>query len=90
MSELALPSRPFRPEERPMFPGSPYAPTHAPWRRIGFASVGLILGATLNLANGIVSANVPILAGARDDYLVATALLPGSYLSASHKRQHVL
>jgi len=90
MSELALPSRPFRPEERPMFPGSPYAPTHAPWRRIGFASVGLILGATLNLANGIVSANVPILAGARDDYLVATALLPGIYIAFNASANLVL
>ena len=90
MSDLAQPSRAFRPEERPMFPGSPYAPTHALIRRFGYATVGLLLGATLNLANGIVSANVPVLAGARQDYLISTALLPGIYVAFNASANLVL
>jgi len=73
-----------------MFPGSPYAPLHPPGRRVGFAIIGILLGALVNLGNGLVIANVPILAGAGGDYVDPTALLPGIYIAFNASANLVL
>ena len=81
MSDHATADPAFPPEARPMFPGSPYSPVHSTRRRAGYAAIGMLIAALVNLGNGILLANVPVLAGARADYLVATALLPGVYIA---------
>lgn len=90
MSSAAYPARPFRPEERPLFPGSPYSPAHAPARRVAFAIAGVSVGVMVNLGNGIVIANVPILAGAANEYVSAAAFLTGVYIAFNASANLVL
>lgn len=81
LDDCRVSSRPFLPEERPLFPGAPFAPLQSPTRRAIYAALGLLLGLLINLGNGILLANVAILAGAREDYVPATALLSGIYVA---------
>ena len=64
-----------------MVPGAPYAPPQAPARRVFYAIVAVVLGTLVSLGNGLVLANEPVLAGARGDDLVSTAMLPGVYIA---------
>ncbi|UZK66310.1 MFS transporter [Sphingomonas sp. M1-B02] len=82
--------RPFRPEERPLFPGSPYSPLHPPARRVLFAVAGILFGVIVNLGNGLVIANVPVLAGAATDYVPSVALLTGVYIAFNASANLVL
>jgi len=67
----------FRPEERPTFPGSPYAPAHSPGHRIGYAAIALLVATTASLGNALVTVNINNLSGALGVYLAeATLLIP--------------
>lgn len=76
--------------EKPMFPGSPYAPVHSPGRRIAYVSLGMILGSLVNVGNGLITANEPVLAGARGDYVTTVAMLPGIYVACNAAANLVL
>jgi hypothetical protein len=71
----------FAPNERPLFPGSPYAPRHTAGRRIGYALVALLTGITSNVVNSMVTVNLPSLGGAMGLYLMQVAWLPGIYVA---------
>lgn len=65
----------YAPDERPLFPGSPYTPRHAPRYRAGYAIVALVLGICATLGNSLVSTNMGSLAGALDLYAAEAAWL---------------
>ncbi|HMI19573.1 MAG TPA: MFS transporter [Sphingomonas sp.] len=73
----------FRPEERPTFPGSPFAPALTLPRRLAYGAVGVLVGATASLGNGLVNVNVANLSGALGTYAVQATLLPAIYVAAN-------
>lgn len=73
----------FRPEEQPAFPGSPFAPALTLPRRIGYGAVGVLVGASSSLGNGLVNVNVANLSGALGTFVVQATLLPAIYVAAN-------
>jgi MFS family permease len=72
---------PFAPAERPLFPGSPYSPAHPLHRRIGYMAVALICGIASSLGNGLVTVNLPNLAGTMGLYVYEASWLPAIYVA---------
>ena len=73
----------FRPEDRPAFPGGPFTPPHPPLRRVGYAAIGLWIGATAAFANATVTVNVPNLSGEVAAYVAELSWLPAIYVAAN-------
>lgn len=73
----------FALEDQPAFPGGPYSPPHPPVRRIGYAAVGLYLGATATFANATITVNVPNLSGELAMYVAQLSWLPAIYVAAN-------
>jgi hypothetical protein len=71
----------FGPTEQPLFPGSPYAPTHSTGRRIAYACVGFFIGATTTFPNALVNVNAGNLAGSLDLTLAQVSALPAIYIA---------
>jgi MFS family permease len=72
---------PFAPEERPLFPGSPYSPSHPMPRRLAYAGVGLLTGLASTFPNALVTVNVPYLAGELGVYVAQLSWLPAVYVA---------
>lgn len=53
----------FQPEDRPILPGSPYAPAHPLSRRIAYAIVGTCLGVAALFGNALIQVNLQTLGG---------------------------
>lgn len=71
----------FRPEERPMFAGSPFSPSH-PWRRrLAYFAFGLFLGATSTFGNALTTVNTGVIAGPLGLYAAEAAALPAIYVA---------
>ena len=81
MNAHAADDYPFRPEERPAFPGSPYVPSHPMRRRFGYVLVACLLGITATLGNALVSVNVANLSGALGIYVEQASWLPAIYVA---------
>ncbi len=64
----------FKPHERPFLPGSPATPDHPMGRRIAYAAIGVLLGLTGGLSNGLLLANLPQIQ--RPDSVKPVAALP--------------
>lgn len=73
----------FGPQDQPTFPGGPYMPAHPPLRRLGYAAVGLWIGATATLANASVTVNVANLSGEYAAYVAELSWLPAIYVAAN-------
>ena len=73
----------FRPEDRPAFPGGPFTPPHPPSRRLGYAAIGLWIGATTTFANATVTVNVPNLSGEYAAYVAELSWFPAIYVAAN-------
>ena len=73
----------FRPEDQPTFPGGPYSPPHPPLRRLGYAAIGLWIGATATFANATVTVNVPNLSGEYAAYVAELSWFPAIYVAAN-------
>ena len=71
----------FRPEERPMFPGSPYSPRHSGPRRLVYFAFGLFLGATSTFGNALTTVNTGVIAGPLGLYAAEAAALPAIYVA---------
>ncbi len=71
----------FAPHERPMFPGSPFAPNHSLRTRIQFGAVGLLIGASSTFTNALVNVNVANLAGSLGLTLAQASVLPAIYVA---------
>lgn len=72
---------PFRPEERPMFAGSPFSPAHPGARRLGYFAIGLFLGATSTFGNALTTVNTGVIAGPLGLYAAQAAALPAIYVA---------
>lgn len=71
----------FRPEERPLFPGSPYSPSHPATRRLGYAAAGMFLSATATFGNALTTVNAGSVAGPMGLYASQAAALPAIYVA---------
>lgn len=74
---------PYRADELPLFPGSPYSPRHAARRRAAYALVGLLLGICSTLGNGLVSTNLAALGGALGLTVSEAAWLTAVYVACN-------
>ncbi len=53
----------WRPEERPMMPGSPSTPAHPPHLRLAYGVVGCLIAVTGGMSNALVTAYQQYLQG---------------------------
>jgi MFS family permease len=83
MALMREPEYQFAPTERPLLPGSPYAPAHAPWRRYLYIGVAFVLGSAATFDNALISTNVPTLAGSIGEYVAVVTLLPAIYAAVN-------
>jgi len=74
-------SYPFTAEERPLFPGSPFSPSHPPRRRVLYAAVGVLTGLASTFPNALVNVNIPNLAGELGVYVAQLSWLPAVYVA---------
>jgi len=81
MSRPPSPAYEFAPEERPLFPGSPYSPQHPRLRRLGYAAIAVVMAIAATLGNALVSVNLPNLSGALGVYVAQASLLPAAYVA---------
>ncbi len=77
MSEVPV----FRPEERPLFAGSPFSPAHPAGRRLGYLAVGTFLGLTATFGNALTTVNTGNVAGPLGLYAAEAAALPAIYVA---------
>ncbi len=71
----------FAPQERPMFPGSPFAPNHSLPRKISYICVGTLIGALATFTNALVNVNAGNLAGSLGLTLAQVSVLPAIYVA---------
>ncbi|MBP2276097.1 MFS transporter [Sphingomonas sp. PL20] len=71
----------FRPEERPLFAGSPFSPSHPAGRRLGYFAVGMFLAATSTFGNALTTVNTGNVAGPLGLYAAEAAALPAVYVA---------
>lgn len=71
----------FRPEERPLFAGSPFSPSHSGPRRLAYFAIGLFFGATSTFANALTTVNSASVAGGLGLYAAEAAALPAIYVA---------
>ncbi len=83
MPSLAAGDYEFRPEDRPSFPGGPLSPPHPTLRRLGYAAIGLWIGATTTFVNATVTVNVPNLSGEYAAYVAELSWFPAIYVAAN-------
>ncbi|MBF8780601.1 MFS transporter [Pseudomonas fulva] len=72
--------RQWLPHEKPVLPGSPSTPLHAPAKRLAFGIVGLLVAITGGLGNALVTANLMFLQGALGATTAEMAWLPAAYV----------
>jgi MFS family permease len=75
------PAYQFTATEHPALPGGPYTPAHPPWRRGAYLGVALMTATTATLGNGLVSTNLPNIAGSAGEYVAAVSILPAIYVA---------
>jgi len=80
MSGSVLPYR-FQPEERPVFPGAPYAPRQTTLNRCLYALSALVMAMTAGLSNGLVSVNLLWISGNVGLYASEGSLLLAVYVA---------
>lgn len=71
----------FRPEERPLFAGSPFSPAHPGRRRLGYFAIGMFMGATSTFGNALTTVNSGAIAGHLGLYAAQAAALPAIYVA---------
>ncbi|WP_296267855.1 MFS transporter [Pseudomonas sp. UBA6562] len=72
--------RQWQEHERPVLPGSPSTPLHAPSKRLAYGLVGLLVAITGGLGNALVTANLVFLQGALGATSAEMAWLPAAYV----------
>jgi hypothetical protein len=71
----------FTPEERPLFAGSPFSPSHPAGRRLGYFAIGAFLAATSTFGNALTTVNTASVAGPLGLYVAEAAALPAIYVA---------
>lgn len=73
----------FRPEERPLFAGSPFSPAHPVGRRVGYLAVGTFLSIASTFGNALTTVNTGSIAGLLGLYAAEAAALPAIYVAVN-------
>lgn len=71
----------FRPEERPLFAGSPFSPAHPAGRRLGYFAIGMFLGVASTFCNALTTVNTGNIAGPIGLYAAEAGALPAIYVA---------
>jgi len=71
----------FEPQDRPVFPGSPYSPPLALGMRLTYAAMAVLMGVAASFPNALTNANTSSLAGEFGVYAAQAALLPAFYVA---------
>lgn len=71
----------FRPDEKPLFAGSPYSPTHPVGRRLAYFAIGLFFAATSTFGNALTTVNTANVAGPLGLYAAEAAAFPAIYVA---------
>src|SRR5262245_6218907 len=71
----------FRPEDRPVMPGGPFAPPHPPMRRLGYGAVAVLAGIASTFDNALVNTNVASLAGSLGFFVAEASVLPAIFFA---------
>ena len=71
----------FLPEERPLLPGSPFAPAHPLGRRLAYGVVGICVGIAATFGNALVNVNVANLSGPLGLYVAEASWLPAIFVA---------
>ncbi|MGF7148920.1 MFS family permease [Sphingomonas zeicaulis] len=71
----------FSPEERPLFPGSPWSARHTPANRVAYAVSALVMAIASGLGNGMITANLAAIAGEMGLYVAEANLLLAVYVA---------
>lgn len=80
MSDAALPYH-FAPQDRPIFPGAPYAPRQTRGNRALYALSAVVMALAAGLSNGMVSADILWISGNMGLYASEGALLLAVYVA---------
>jgi len=83
MTETVYLRRPpdWEEHEKPALPGSPAMPWHAPWERVCYALVAVLVGLTGGLGNALFTANLPTIQGQMGLTPSEAAWLSGAYVT---------
>ena len=73
----------FAPHEQPTFPGSPYNPAHATWRRVVYGLVAVVMALTMTFGYALVTINIQALAGGLDIYVADAGWLTAAYVGTN-------
>ncbi|MDR6625845.1 MFS transporter [Caulobacter segnis] len=71
----------FAPDERPLFAGSPFSPSHPVGRRLGYFAIGMFLAATSTFGNALTTVNTGGVAGPLGLYAAEASALPAIYVA---------
>ncbi len=71
----------FSPEERPLFPGSPWSARHTRTNRVLYAVSALVMALASGLGNGLITANIATIAGDMGLYVAEANLLLAVYVA---------
>src|SRR5262249_55876714 len=71
----------FRPEDRPVLPGGPFAPPHPALRKLGYGAVAVLAGVASTFDNALVNTNVASLAGSLGFYVAEASVLPAIFFA---------
>jgi len=71
----------FGPQERPLFPGSPFSPMHTTRRRVVYACTAVCTGIGATFPNGLTNANVGTFSGSLGLYVAEASVLPAIYVA---------
>lgn len=71
----------FAPEERPLFPGSPYTPRHSMPRQIGYLAVGTCAAVGASFPNALITTNSATIAGSLGLYASEIGWLPAVFVA---------
>lgn len=81
MGRSATPAYEFAPEERPLFPGSPYSPAHPGGRRLAYLAAAIVCALGSSLGNGLITVNLSQIGGSMGLDPVETSWLPAIYVA---------
>ncbi|MBF7015812.1 MFS transporter, partial [Novosphingobium sp. HR1a] len=71
----------FSPEEKPLFPGSPFSARHTPRNKVLYATSAAVMALGSGLGNGMITANLASISGEMGLYLAEANILLAVYVA---------
>ena len=90
MNAVAEPVYEFRPEDRPIAQGGPFAPPHPPLRRAGYGAIGVAAAIGASFGNALVSVDLGSLAGSLGLYVAEASLLTAFFVAMNASTNLIL